>query len=73
MMESGLSYKADRREQVEEQADSLKRGLSSDLSTSPVSQVNLGTTGQFIVMLAILLPINDKAITIQVTMASVKL
>ncbi|KAM8739483.1 kinesin-like protein KIF20B isoform 1-T1 [Acanthopagrus schlegelii] len=40
MMESGLSYKADRREQVEEQADSLKRGLSSDLSTSPVSQIS---------------------------------
>lgn len=72
-MESCLSYKADKRERAEEQVDCLKRGLSPDVSTSPDSQVNLVATGQFIVMLVILLPINDRAITIHVTTASVKL
>lgn len=67
MMESCLSYKADKREQAEEQVDCLKRGLSSDVSTSPDSQVNLVATGQFTVMLVTLLPNNDRAITIHVT------
>ncbi|XP_030296755.1 kinesin-like protein KIF20B isoform X2 [Sparus aurata] len=40
MMESCLSYKADKRERAEEQVDCLKRGLSSDVSTSPDSQLS---------------------------------
>lgn len=48
MMESCLSDKADRREQVE--VDDLKRDLSSEFSTLPDPQVNPEVTGKSVTM-----------------------